>query len=404
MAVKYYQDWASLDMSSAPGDRPVAFCGDLGPASVLRAYQRGLIPFPAHDEYSRSINEFRYEDQIAEGEIAIVGDSKDDPYRVAWWSPDPRLTVPVENVHLGRNARKQLRRSREWTTTADHSFRLVAQECRADREPRWLTDELLDSLTDLHRTGWAHSIEVWEGDDLVGGAFGIGVGAVLSGDSMFNRRQSAARVAVADMAARAAQAGAALIDAQWDSPFLRSLGAEPMPRQRYLSVLAGSSQRLVLSRQALPARRLLPVRSPAQARLAGRGRTASAMGARLGHDLPRLGQQPPDPASSRPVLTTKDSGPWQNLRREARIEKGSWPVRSEEETLVTRGGCHASGHRESCADPWYARAVAERITRALTWHARRPVTAGAAPAAAEPFVAEQLIAGLLVAAYGWSQT
>jgi leucyl/phenylalanyl-tRNA--protein transferase len=258
MAVSYYRDWASLDMSSAPGDSPVAFCGDLSPASLLGAYKRGIVPFPAAEEYSRNINEFRYEDKVAEGLIAIVGSDQDDPFSVAWWSPDPRLVMHVENIHIGRNVRKQLRRGPEWTTTADHSFQRVAEECRGGREPRWLTDPLLESLLALHQMGWAHSIEVWEGLDLVGGAFGIGIGTAFSGDSMFNRRPNAARVAVADLAARCALAGGAALDAQWDSPFLRSLGAELMPRRHYLNILAaGSSGQLPLPRQVLPARRLI---------------------------------------------------------------------------------------------------------------------------------------------------
>ena len=166
--------------------------------------------------------------------------------------------MDVRHVHIGRNVRRQLRSGPEWATTANHAFHRVAEECRGCREPRWLTDTLLESLLDLHQMGWAHSVEVWEGDDLVGGAFGIGIGGTFSGDSMFNRRPNAARVAVADLATRCAQAGGAAIDAQWDSPFLRSLGADPMPRARYLSMLAtGSSRRLALSQQALPARRLI---------------------------------------------------------------------------------------------------------------------------------------------------
>jgi leucyl/phenylalanyl-tRNA--protein transferase len=258
MAVSYHQDWASLDLTSAPGDSPVAWCGDLSPASLLAAYQRGIIPFPAHDEYSRNLDEFRYEDKVAAGVIAIVGDSQDDPYSVAWWSPDPRLIMDVRHVHIGRNVRRQLRNGPEWATTANRSFQRVTEECRGRREPRWLTDTLLESLLDLHQTGWAHSVEVWEGDDLVGGAFGIGIGGTFSGDSMFNRRPNAARVAVADLAARWAYAGGAAIDAQWDSPFLRSLGADPMPRAGYLSMLAaGSSRRRALPQQVLPARRLI---------------------------------------------------------------------------------------------------------------------------------------------------
>jgi leucyl/phenylalanyl-tRNA--protein transferase len=227
---------------------------------VLGAYRRGIVPLPAHDEYARDMDEFRYEDMVAEGVIAIVGSSQDDPYSVAWWSPDPRLLLKVDQVHLGRNARKQLRRGPEWTTTANRSFQRVAEECRSGRAPRWLTDTLLESLLDLHQMGWAHSVEVWEGNDLIGGAFGIGIGATFSGDSMFNGRPNAARVAVADLAARLAGAGCTLIDAQWDSPFLRSLGAEPVPREHYIAVLAaGSPHQVMLSRRVLPARRLLAV-------------------------------------------------------------------------------------------------------------------------------------------------
>jgi leucyl/phenylalanyl-tRNA--protein transferase len=133
----------------------------------------------------------------------------------------------------------------------------VAQECRAGREPRWFTDALLESMVNLHEEGWAHSIEVWQDGDLIGGALGVGVGSVLSGDSMFSRHPDAARIAVADMGARFAEAGGTLIDAQWDSPFLRSLGAEPMPREDYLPLLRRSAGRSVLPAQSLPARRLL---------------------------------------------------------------------------------------------------------------------------------------------------
>jgi leucyl/phenylalanyl-tRNA--protein transferase len=142
-------------------------------------------------------------------------------------------------------------------TTADRSFQRVAEECRAGREPRWLTDALLETMTELHREGWAHSIEVWQDDNLIGGALGVGIGRTLSGDSMFSRRPNAARVAVADMAARFAQVGGLTIDAQWDSPFLRSLGAELLPRERYLCLLAGPAERRPLPTEPLPARRLI---------------------------------------------------------------------------------------------------------------------------------------------------
>ena len=256
MPARRYPDWESLDIRS-PGETPVAFCADLSPASVLGAYRRGIIPLPAPDEYFRTVNEVRYEDSVADGTIALVGCGRDDPYWVAWWSPDPRPVICAGRVHLGRNIRKQLRQG-DLRTTANARFGQVAEECRAGREPRWLTDALLATLIDLHREGWAHSIEVWLDGDLVGGAMGIGIGRIISGDSLFSRHPGAGRVAVADMAARLALTGGMLVDAQWDTPFLRSLGAELLPRERYLPLLAPPARRMALPAQPLAARRLIP--------------------------------------------------------------------------------------------------------------------------------------------------
>jgi leucyl/phenylalanyl-tRNA--protein transferase len=256
MSTNRYLDWKSFAFPASGADQPVAFCADLSPAGVLGAYRRGIVPLPASDEYFRTLNEVRYEDDVAAGAIAVVGDEADDPYWVAWWAPDPRPVIGVGEVHLGRNVRKRLRRD-ALTTTADAAFGEVAEACRADREPRWLTDPLLESLTELHRQGWAHSIEVWCGDDLVGGAMGIGLGGVISGDSLFGRLPGAASVAVADMSARLRAAGGVLIDAQWDGALLRSLGAAPMPRERYLALLGEAAAPVSLPPGRLPAGRLL---------------------------------------------------------------------------------------------------------------------------------------------------
>jgi leucyl/phenylalanyl-tRNA--protein transferase len=195
---------------------------------------------------------------VADGTIGVVGGG--DPYWVAWWSPEPRPVIGTGGVHLGRNVRRELRRQ-DLRTTADAAFARVAEECRAGREPRWLTDPLLRTLGLLHAEGWAHSIEVWLDGDLAGGAIGIGIGRVISGDSLFGRFSGAAAIAVADMAARLEEAGGVVIDAQFDSPFLRSLGAEPMPRERYLPLLAGPVSPIVLPGEPRPARRLLPAGS-----------------------------------------------------------------------------------------------------------------------------------------------
>ncbi len=258
MPASRYPDWETFEYLHEPDadDGPVAFGADLSPASVLGAYRRGIIPLPAPDEYFRTVNEIRYEDQVAAGTIGLVGGEREDPYWVAWWSPDPRPVISPGHVHLGRNTRKQLRQSEVWTT-ANARFGQVAEECRVGREPRWLTDPLLRTLIELHAEGWAHSIEVWLDGDLIGGAMGIGIGRVISGDSLFSRYPGAGGVAVADLAARLGLAGGLLIDAQWDSPFLRSLGAGLLPRERYLRLLDGSAERTVLPAERFPARRLL---------------------------------------------------------------------------------------------------------------------------------------------------
>ena len=264
MPTSRYPNWESFAFPAAaaapdPGaeDGPVAFCADLSPASVLGAYRRGVIPLPAPDDYFRTLNEFRYEDPVAAGTIPVVGDDGGDPYWVAWWSPDPRPVIAAGRVHLGRNVRKRLRRD-ALTTSADVAFGQVAEACRAGREPRWLTDELLTALPELHGGGWAHSIEVWRDDDLVGGAMGIGIGGVFSGDSLFGRQPGAAAIAVADISARLVASGGVLIDAQWDGALLRSLGAAPMARERYLARLDQPAQPLLLPTARLPALRLLP--------------------------------------------------------------------------------------------------------------------------------------------------
>jgi len=261
MSADRYPDWESFRFrdSLAGPNQPVAFCADLSPPSVLGAYRRGVVPIPAASEFFRTVNEVKYEDQVTAGSIPIVGAERDDPYWAAWWSPDPRPLIDGNGVHLGRNVRKRLRAD-GLVTTANAAFLLVAEGCRADREPRWLTDTLLGSLAELHAAGWAHSIEVWLNGDLVGGALGVGIGGVLSGDTLFGRRPGAATIAVADMWARLAVAGGVVIDAQWDTPFLRSLGAAPVARADYLALLRRSAAPVRLPVESLPARRLLPAR------------------------------------------------------------------------------------------------------------------------------------------------
>ncbi|GAA2749650.1 leucyl/phenylalanyl-tRNA--protein transferase [Kitasatospora cinereorecta] len=257
--------WTTVDPATAPADAPAAFCADLTAESLLGAYRRGLFPLPTPDDYGRFINEARYEQQVTDGSIALPAGDGEHAYAVSWWSPDPRPVIPVHGTRLGSRLARRLRNS-AWTTTADHAFARVVDLCAEDREPRWLTPDLRTALTDLHATGHAHSAEVWDGPELVGGVFGVRVGAVLSLDSMFRRRPDAARIAVADLAARFARAGGRHLDAQWDSPHIRTLGARPLPRDDYLALLHRGPDAAPPDPGPLPVARLGAAATPASRR------------------------------------------------------------------------------------------------------------------------------------------
>ncbi|MGA5817572.1 leucyl/phenylalanyl-tRNA--protein transferase [Kitasatospora sp. NPDC094028] len=253
-----------LDLRRAPGDGPVAFGGVLGPAELLAGYRRGLFPLPAADEFVAAYAEARYGDAVEAGEIALLpGAPGADPYALAWWSPDPRPVIALGpaarpgGVRLPSWLARRLRNGVAWWTSADRAFGQVLAGCAEGRQPAWLTAELRAALERLNAAGAAHSGEVWEGEELIGGVFGVVAGPVLSLDSMFHRRPDAARVAVADLAARFGAAGGRLLDAQWDGPHVRSLGAVPAPRARYLAELAGEADLTPLDRGPLPAARLV---------------------------------------------------------------------------------------------------------------------------------------------------
>jgi leucyl/phenylalanyl-tRNA--protein transferase len=249
--------WEALNVLTAAPDGPVAFSADLGHTSLLAAYRAGVYPFPAADEYTRVLNEVVYGGQVEEGRIHVVGDQSDEAYGVSWWSPDPRPVIPVSDAHLSRSLARRLRNRLQWSTSLDRQFERVVRECRGDRTPLWLTDELIASLVRLHDLGHAHSVEVWEDGELIGGVYGLQVGSVFSMDSMFFHRPDASKVAVTDLAARFAEAGGELLDAQRDSPHVHSLGCVLVPREQYVQSLrrtAGDS--LPMPTATLPARRL----------------------------------------------------------------------------------------------------------------------------------------------------
>ncbi len=231
--------WERVDVSACTTDLPVAIGGSVAPHRLLEAYRHGAFPFPCPDGYSASVNKELYADHVARGQIAVfpLADGG-SPYGLTWWSPAQRPVIPAAGVHLSRNLRRDLRnRHRAWVTTRNHAFARVVEQCRASRTSRWLTDELCASLHTLHDAGWAHSIEVWDADELIGGLFGTGMGRVFIADSVFHRRSDAGKVAVADLGRRLAGTPGALIDVQVTSDYTTALGAKPLPRQDYLQAL-----------------------------------------------------------------------------------------------------------------------------------------------------------------------
>jgi leucyl/phenylalanyl-tRNA---protein transferase len=223
--------WDDLDLDDAPADGPVAFRDDLSAPALLDAYRHGLYPFPADTEEQKILSELSYG-----GVVPVLGAG--DPYGVAWCSPDPRPVIFVQQVRIQRSLRQQLRNKVDWTTTLNVCFDRVVERCRAGREPRWLTDRLVAGLRGLHEAGHAHSVEVWDDDELIGGTFGVRVGGVFSADSQFTLRSGAAKVAVACLARRVADAGGVAVDVQHDGDHAKLLGAVPVPRAQYLDLLA----------------------------------------------------------------------------------------------------------------------------------------------------------------------
>jgi leucyl/phenylalanyl-tRNA--protein transferase len=179
--------------------------GDLSPGGLVAAYRVGLFPMPVRDG-------------------------------LGWWSPVRRGIVPLDGLRVSRSLRKACER---FEVTIDHAFDDVMAAC-ADptREPAWITPEVRAAYGELHRTGWAHSVEVRRDGELVGGLYGVAVGGMFGGESMFHRVPDASKVALVALVAHLRANGAVLLDVQWVTPHLASLGAVDISRREYLDLLA----------------------------------------------------------------------------------------------------------------------------------------------------------------------
>lgn len=185
----------------------LAFGGDLHPERLLNAYRHGIFPW------------------FSEGEPIL------------WWSPDPRTVFDTHAFSLPRRLRRTLKTS-TWTVTADTDFAGVIDACatapRPGQDGTWIVPAMRSAYLELHRLGHAHSVEVRDGERLVGAIYGVMAGGVFAGESMFSAASGGSKIALAALCRALADWGVAVLDAQVENPHLASLGALSMPRRDYL--------------------------------------------------------------------------------------------------------------------------------------------------------------------------
>jgi leucyl/phenylalanyl-tRNA--protein transferase len=188
----------------------VAVGGNLSPGMLLSAYSQGIFPW------------------FSEG----------DP--ILWWSPDPRCVFFPSDIHISQSMKKILKRNL-FSVTLDTRFREVITLCqsvpRKNQEGTWITDAMRDAYIELHRLGFAHSVEVWQEDFLAGGMYGISLGRCFFGESMFTLTSNASKVALITLAKLFFAMGFDLFDCQVYSPHLETLGARQIPRAEFLHKL-----------------------------------------------------------------------------------------------------------------------------------------------------------------------
>lgn len=204
---------SGLTLPSRPSDAGprglAAVGGDLAPGSLLAAYRAGMFPMPYP----------RVEEML-------------------WWSPDPRAVLPVDRFVPSRSLRRMMRR---YQITVDRAFGEVVSGCADPSRPGgWITGEVEEAYRRLYEKGWAHSLETWEDGELAGGLYGVSIGGFFAGESMFHRRRDASKAALARLVEILSELENPLLDVQWQTPHLRSLGAVEIPRSGYLERLAGA--------------------------------------------------------------------------------------------------------------------------------------------------------------------
>lgn len=199
--------WGMPDPASADHSGLVAVGADLEPGTILAAYRAGLFPMPVRRK--------------------VMG----------WWSPDPRGVLPLDGLRVSRSLRRSYGR---YEVRVDTAFDAVIEACADPKRPHgWIDHRIRDAYRTLHRLGWAHSVESWDDDGrLVGGLYGIAIGGLFAGESMFHRATDASKVALVHLVELLREGGAELLDVQWKTDHLATLGVIEIPRAEYLQRLA----------------------------------------------------------------------------------------------------------------------------------------------------------------------
>jgi len=228
--------FAALDVAGAPRGL-IALGGTLDAETLVSAYRAGCFPWPSGEDDERELRRSARR-LLRRAQVPVL---QGPDLHVPWCSPDPRAVLLPDDVVVRRSLRARLR-SCGWTTTVDTAFEQVMAGCAA-RDSTWITGRMRSAYAELHARGpdgtaGACSVEVWDGDALVGGLYGVRVGSVFCGESMFHRATDASKVALVELCARLREAGGQLVDVQEETPHLASLGQVLVRRADYLAVLA----------------------------------------------------------------------------------------------------------------------------------------------------------------------
>ena len=224
--------FADLDVARAPRSL-VALGGTLDAATLVSSYRAGCFPWPSSGEHEQAL-ERQARRLVRRGLVPLLPGTDG---LVPWCSPDPRAVLLADQVVVRRSLRARMRRC-GWTASVDEAFDAVVEGCADRSEGTWITGRMREAYGELHRAGGAHSVEVWDGDALVGGLYGVLVGSVFCGESMFHRATDASKVALVELCDRALEAGFRLIDTQEQTEHLGSLGQVLVRRSDYLAALA----------------------------------------------------------------------------------------------------------------------------------------------------------------------